>query len=703
MLRRLHADGLMRSSPLAALDRQAVAALTQYALGNDASAEKVQQIYDVTDGNALFVNQALQSLEADGTLRGTTLQQLVTDRFEGLPEAAKTLAGAASVLSGGFELEIARDVCGWNERETLDALDLLLDQKLVAYGTTRSRSAFAFVHELIREVVYERTSAQLRDLSHRRAARALGRIYADRLDEVAAERALHYERAGMSDECAEQYLRAARHAAKLFANRDVLHATERGLAHASGAATRFELLKLREETNVRCGDALAALADVAALERCAQELGDENALAEAFRRTVAAHQRSGDMEAAAHAIEILGSLSVSSGSPSLIAGAKLAAATHLLRGGRIKETTIALRAALDAYRIIGDKPNQALVLGQLAEIGALAGDAETVDVSILQSREIAEAIRDRGLLAVVLGHHARAAHHLRRYRRLREVASELLLIAREIGDVGAEAQALTSFANASVALFELENAEEGYQRAAVLHERSENRLGSAVVSANRGALLGRVGDWERALSFTSAARAAFASLGDLPREMSTTFNEAQICLELNDAPRALELARRAQELAHVHGGAPLEAAALGLIGICQRRLGQMDEAISHLQQSVDRSSDLPNATERASILAELVLALLDAGRIDEALAAAKQLEPLEPHREDWKELSHPQVIPWAVSRAYRAVGAMEAAESALDCARTVTRDRLEHIRNTRWRNCYEDWQLNRSIFGDAGG
>ncbi len=353
-----------------------------------------------------------------------------------------------------------------------------------------------------------------------------------------------------------------------------------------------------------------------------------------------------------------------------------------------------------AYRTIADRRNEALILGQLAEMSALAGDAAAADASIAQARTLAEELSDKGLVAAVLGYAARTAHHLRRYHELQAVAQELLRAARAVGDVVAEAQALTSYANACVALFDLDCAEEYYLLAADLHRRSENRLGSAVVAANRGALRGRVAAWGEARELSEEARAAFAALGDLPRELSATFNEAQMCVELGDAAAGLGLARRAASLAEAHGGTPLQAAALGLVGICERHLGLLDGAVAHLEKSVARSRDLPNATEQLSMMAELTLAYVERGDADDSLRLAEALDALgsDPVLES---LSHPQLVPWAASRAYAISGQYQRSQDALTRARDLANRRLDAIANESWRAAYRDWDLNRSILCDS--
>jgi hypothetical protein len=71
------------------------------------------------------------------------------------------------------------------------------------------------------------------------------------------------------------------------------------------------------------------------------------------------------------------------------------------------------------------------------------------------------------------------------------------------------------------------------------------------------------------------------------------------------------------------------AAAVGLYGIGERQVFCSEDAIEHLQSSVDRFHGLPNATERVSIMAELALTLVDVRRLDDAMQLVRELEPLD--------------------------------------------------------------------------
>lgn len=694
--RRLENDEAALALPLGPLSLSDVRLLTSRIFDGDPNLEKrATTLYALSAGNALFLDEAIRANdETAGDATPPTLRETIAQRIGRLPDEARALGGNASVLEGGFDVDVLREICAWHESEVLDALDALLDNAIVRAGTNRTRAGFVFTHQLLRAALYEQTPEPARRLAHRRAARALARLYPERRADLAAELAMHYERAGLPAEASCEYIVAARRAAALFASDDVVRLATRGLAIATEIRERYELFALREANASRRGERDAATADLAEMERCANELDDDGARCDVLVRQVSAYHVTGDMTAAAAAIVRLECLAKRTANAARIAVAKSCAATHVQLQGRTREAIEALHEALAAYRSIGDIREVALILGQMAEMQALTADLtgalQNMDAAVTSARGLG----DRALLAAVLGYACRTAQHLRRYDVLKRTALELLSAARELGDVTAEAQALTSYGSACVALFDIESAEEHYAAAAELHRRCGNRLGAAVIASNRAVLFGRVGDWERAREFAEIARADFSELGDVARELAATFNLGQAYLETGDPGRALELATRARALALEHGGAPLEAAAIGMIGVCERHLGRYEEAVEHLEECIERERLLPNAAEMQSSLAELTLTHAERGDAGAALLTALELRFADDVASD---LTNPQILPWAAHRAYRLVGADREAAQALRQAHAIVAKRLQTIPTERWRGAYRNWWLNRLI------
>ena len=153
--------------------------------------------------------------------------------------------------------------------------------------------AYDFSHDKLREVAYAELSAARRQLLHRQVAQALEALHAADLAAVSQQVAAHYERAGMPDEAAPHYLRAAQVARRVYANSDAVALLKRGLAAIdygrlqSVAAGRSLAAQLWEEM----GAVLALTADQeAALDayRRARELTapeDRLGLARLYRRS----------------------------------------------------------------------------------------------------------------------------------------------------------------------------------------------------------------------------------------------------------------------------------------------------------------------------------------------------------------------------------------------------------------------------------
>ena len=94
--------------------------------------------------------------------------------------------------------------------------------------------AYDFSHDKLREVAYHSMSAARRQLLHRHTAQALEKLHAANPDPVSHQVAAHYERAGLPGQAAPYYLRAARVASQVFANKEAITLLHRGLELGEG-------------------------------------------------------------------------------------------------------------------------------------------------------------------------------------------------------------------------------------------------------------------------------------------------------------------------------------------------------------------------------------------------------------------------------------------------------------------------------------
>ncbi len=167
------------------------------------------------------------------------LRQSIRRRVQTLPETARTLLGAAAVLGRVVPRSSLLAVVELPER----ALPGLLDQTCRAGLLEETADdAYAFVHDLIREVVEADLGLAGRRLLHRQVAQALERApgkpsvealaYHDREAGDAARAAVYLEQAGVQAAAQFAHTAAAEHYRDLVACLEELGGVEADLLRA---------------------------------------------------------------------------------------------------------------------------------------------------------------------------------------------------------------------------------------------------------------------------------------------------------------------------------------------------------------------------------------------------------------------------------------------------------------------------------------
>jgi tetratricopeptide (TPR) repeat protein len=122
-------------------------------------------LHQRTGGNPLFVIELLQG-ESAGRQRIT---DLILDRVRACGELASQTLEAFAVLGDGKTVGILREVSGRSLEETVQAVQVLQNAKLIS----DQNDSLQFRHDLIREFTYESLPNSRRALLELRAARAL--------------------------------------------------------------------------------------------------------------------------------------------------------------------------------------------------------------------------------------------------------------------------------------------------------------------------------------------------------------------------------------------------------------------------------------------------------------------------------------------------------------------------------------------------
>ncbi|MDQ3249301.1 MAG: AAA family ATPase, partial [Chloroflexota bacterium] len=208
-LHRLHGG---QSVTLGRFNPQQVQDFVQRLTGwhDPSSAALAAQLYSATGGNALFVSEALRDWQerqtaAPGVDGAATLesiqahpvwplyhngrvQEIILERIERLPAAARAVLQVGAVIGRDFSLELLESAI---TDDPMHGLEILLQRK---FWLERQDERLDFSHQVVRQVAYERMTTLQRRRLHVRVADAL--VGLGRAGSIPGEIAFHYGQAG---------------------------------------------------------------------------------------------------------------------------------------------------------------------------------------------------------------------------------------------------------------------------------------------------------------------------------------------------------------------------------------------------------------------------------------------------------------------------------------------------------------------------
>ncbi len=235
---------------LSRLDRADTTMLAERVVGAPLGAVEAAALFDETEGNPLFVIEALRAGWTAERSLSPRVQSVIEARLNRLSEPARDLAALAATIGRGFDVDVLRAASDTDDAALVRSLDELWRRRIFRErrGDGAGGGSYDFSHGKIRQVAADGTAPARRRRLHHRIAIALERVYATEIDPVSAQIAVHHEQAGATGPAVAWYRRAARAAQLLHAHHDAVRLLDRGLgllvaapASASCDASELEL------------------------------------------------------------------------------------------------------------------------------------------------------------------------------------------------------------------------------------------------------------------------------------------------------------------------------------------------------------------------------------------------------------------------------------------------------------------------------
>ena len=240
LLEALRREGRTTEISLGRLSHEETGELAERIAGQPLSRERIDYLYQETEGNPLFVveilrvptwidssenNQSPSRAETFVQLPG--IQAVVSRRLGQLSPAARAILEVAAVIGRSFTFGVVAQATHLDEDAVVRGLDELWQRRIVR---EHGADAYDFTHGKLRDGGYLELSAARQRVLHRRVAEAMEREYAANLDSVSGQVAMHYQRAGRASQAAAFYQRAAQFARQLYANNVAITYLQQALA-----------------------------------------------------------------------------------------------------------------------------------------------------------------------------------------------------------------------------------------------------------------------------------------------------------------------------------------------------------------------------------------------------------------------------------------------------------------------------------------
>jgi DNA-binding SARP family transcriptional activator/tetratricopeptide (TPR) repeat protein len=682
---RLHALHRMRREARAAAGAQSIW-LSRLSVGDveelratlpDVRDRPAETLVAASHGNPLFLTQLVVEVREDARATApASLQEVVARRIERLSERARTAAEIAACIGDRFSRDAVREVSAWEEAALTDALDELLDRRIISEAGGRGFFEYAFAHHLVQETIAEAVPPKVAAVRRRRIARVLEELYPERVSELSASLAAHYECAGDVANAARCYLEAVRRSISIGALQEARTECDRALALNLQARVRAELLLERVTIETRSGDFESRNAALSALERADSELGDPVIHRSTLLHRIEFASTGDDRVAQQDAVRALRACVADD-------DARWNAELHLAEGklaltlGHLAEAHASSEVALRSSRTAGDDAGEARALCFLAQVQAHRGQLSAADALFDEAGKVAARADDPVLEQLALGSGWVVAYQQRDNQRCRSLSERALELAVKLGDRPAEAQALGRLGVSLAANSLSAAARQHFATAARIYAESGNLIGSAAQLMNQSILDHRLGLFDRAVAATENAVELFERAGDERGRVGGLANMVNLRACIGQIAGAREAAELALEASRRLGFELFEASILENLAFAESKAGDYPRAIELAEASFEVRARSESEAWSSKTLAEVAIWHAALGNLSAARDAVRRMLADKDAilQADW-----PSYCYWAAAQIFHLDGDSSEAKGALGRARKLmqaTADELE--------------------------
>ncbi len=613
--------------PLDPLERDEAARLVTSVVGETATDALVDQLYERSGGNPLFLTELAELSKANPTSTALpgSLRALIAARLDRLPASQRLILDNAAVLGTSGPIQALSQFAIEMQQEFDDNdLEVLADDGLIELDG----STWRFRSDVVREVAYQTLTKLVRAQRHAGTASVMAHSPVVSMDQVAHHAACAAELVaeigpvpGVAGNITEQAIALLRDAARRSidvgafnqARRHATRALDLGVEDADLAR---DLLLLRAAAQVERRSVELARADALDALDASLAAGDRRHEATARRLLGILHQRDGDLPSARRELGASVDIFRELGDDIELAASLRERGLAEVFGGSLNDADWLLGEAEGLSERLGDRRGQAWVRQHQAWVAFLSGDTELAERRLLTAAQEFDLLGDgagRGWAAGLLAY---VRFYQGRFDEAEALATKVRAESAALGDPWAPAMMDSLVASIRLWTTRFSEAEELSRRALSSFRDLGDRFGTVQAMGPRLrslVALGRAQEAERGMEEVLAISESF---GDLSFPAMTAAGAA---VHMGLGERAVVIAELALERGLTMGSNVAESRVTLALALCQA--GCPEDALGHLHE-VD-----PTSAYAASVRA---LALAMVGDASGAIASAALVDEATP-------------------------------------------------------------------------
>jgi DNA-binding SARP family transcriptional activator/tetratricopeptide (TPR) repeat protein len=625
------------------------------------------QLLAVSDGNPLFLTQFIEDFrKGTEAAAPANLQMLVAGRVGRLSVEARTAAEIAACIGIRFSHDVLRDVSGWDEAALGNALGELFDRRIVRESSGRGLFEYAFSHQIVHEHIFAAVPPERAAARHRRVARVLEELYADRASELSATIARHYDLAGDGENAALNYLTAVRRSIGIGALDEARAMADRALTLTNDPRLRAGILLESETIASRRAHRAAQESALVALRQLAESLADPELHRIILLRRIEFALNVSETATLETAIGELRACTPP-GDAHWIGKLHVAEAKLAFSLGRLAESRAAAQAALECARAAGSDAAEAEALCSLASVEAHRGNLSEAEE--LFDRAAVAAAHEPVLEDLSLSSAFQITYNRRDVERCMTLGQRWLDRAEALGDRPSEARA-HSHIGIALSSAGTRHAEARAHFAGALRFFTEvgDLPGIAGQLLNQAVVETRLGFYDRAVAATEKAVALFESLGDDRGRAIGLGNLGLFRAYTPNVEGAQSAAREAVALARQLDFGVIEASSLENLAFADAAAGDLRAAIAGAERALEVRARSQSQGWESKTLADLSVWHAASGNLP---AARDYVRRMLADEKNIAASSDPEYCYGAAAQIFRLDEKMPEASRALDRARAM--------------------------------